>query len=635
MPKINYCWKNLLIILKKVDKLVFPNDLFNEINGIENEKAKEAALNIRKRVKNSDNMVESGLERYYYEVLDSFDKGYHEKGNDKCPMCGSAHDNLIELIEERKKTHPQKQWRTKQWNDFKNEITDTDLDFNDVKQIFNKVMAQSPTWIQQVLIRTRKKNFESFKRKLKEINEINAKISKKKAENKAFLKELNSLFENKKNKIIKMFTINDKVPTIELDDDKAKIRYENLGYSIEHFSLSEKNHLRLINSILTAKVNKKSTLILDDPYSSLDLQNRSKIAWSIAKIIKDKIFDSIDKIIILTHSPEFINDVCFQTYGKSFANNDVKLVLLDKSSNDEKVEEYELDLQAIPVENSDDGQYLDYLLKFTANEIENNEGEEYTFMYTFAEEGSLNESDTINWKKDVTSIEKNTPYVIYVNNEFELEKSYDFWVSCYNSTETQPANTDLYISKQGFTVRNLIEPEITNLNTTNVIQTLATITFDVVNPDNASVTQETTRTGGTDIKTAPVKEPNNQYTINLTGLVPNTQYTTVVTVGRVTDELDWSTINKTLNLGVDHSSLLTSDGKLFMWGANVSGQLGNGNTNDIDTPTNITDKFRKTNLIGAQIFLKGNFSSLLTSDGELFMWGWNDNGQLGNGGYNW
>ncbi len=84
--------------------------------------------------------------------------------------------------------------------------------------------------------------------------------------------------------------------------------------------------------------------------------------------------------------------------------------------------------------------------------------------------------------------------------------------------------------------------------------------------------------------------------------------------------------------GYKHTLLLTSEGRVFVWGDNSSGFLG---TNDLDThntPCDITGNFGlNEGEIITQIFSESNSSSLgaLTSNGRLFLWGRNSYGQLG------
>ena len=87
-----------------------------------------------------------------------------------------------------------------------------------------------------------------------------------------------------------------------------------------------------------------------------------------------------------------------------------------------------------------------------------------------------------------------------------------------------------------------------------------------------------------------------------------------------------------VNLGAAHSSALTSTGRVFMWGRNSSGRLGDGTTSDISVPFEITSQFELSN--GDKIIsvnLGAAHSSALTSTGRVFMWGRNSSGQLGDG----
>ena len=92
-------------------------------------------------------------------------------------------------------------------------------------------------------------------------------------------------------------------------------------------------------------------------------------------------------------------------------------------------------------------------------------------------------------------------------------------------------------------------------------------------------------------------------------------------------------LNETIvsvSLGGNHSSVLTSSGRLFIWGDNSFGQIGDGTTIDRATPVDITNGF---NLFAGEIIvsvsLGSNHSSAITSNGRVFTWGNNDSGQLG------
>jgi uncharacterized repeat protein (TIGR02543 family) len=85
-----------------------------------------------------------------------------------------------------------------------------------------------------------------------------------------------------------------------------------------------------------------------------------------------------------------------------------------------------------------------------------------------------------------------------------------------------------------------------------------------------------------------------------------------------------------LSLGYHHSSALSSDGRVFMWGENYHGQLGDGTESHKYTPTDITAQFGlETGETITQIELGINSSSAITSYGRLFLWGGNNLGGQG------
>ena len=87
-----------------------------------------------------------------------------------------------------------------------------------------------------------------------------------------------------------------------------------------------------------------------------------------------------------------------------------------------------------------------------------------------------------------------------------------------------------------------------------------------------------------------------------------------------------------VSLGRNHSSVMTSSGRDFMWGRNGSGQLGDGTTTDIEAPIEITSNFDlKPGETLVSVTLGNDHSSAMTSSGRVFMWGRNNSGQLGDG----
>jgi alpha-tubulin suppressor-like RCC1 family protein len=78
--------------------------------------------------------------------------------------------------------------------------------------------------------------------------------------------------------------------------------------------------------------------------------------------------------------------------------------------------------------------------------------------------------------------------------------------------------------------------------------------------------------------------------------------------------------------GQDHSMALCSDGTVWTWGANSNGQLGDGSTLDRALPV------RVPGLPNMQALAAGDSHSLaVDSDGTAWAWGANGQGQLGDG----
>ena len=73
-----------------------------------------------------------------------------------------------------------------------------------------------------------------------------------------------------------------------------------------------------------------------------------------------------------------------------------------------------------------------------------------------------------------------------------------------------------------------------------------------------------------------------------------------------------------------HSMALGKDGSVYTWGYNGNGQLGNGTT----ISNSIPSKIRLTNI--TKIEAGEQTSTAIDGDGNLYAWGYNGYGQLGN-----
>lgn len=80
---------------------------------------------------------------------------------------------------------------------------------------------------------------------------------------------------------------------------------------------------------------------------------------------------------------------------------------------------------------------------------------------------------------------------------------------------------------------------------------------------------------------------------------------------------------KSIVLGDTHSGAIDREGNLYTWGWNRYGQLGNGTLNEQLVPAQIQLKHVKSADFGMEC------SGAVTEDGSLYTWGWNEHGQLG------
>ncbi|MCW1925976.1 choice-of-anchor D domain-containing protein [Luteolibacter arcticus] len=85
----------------------------------------------------------------------------------------------------------------------------------------------------------------------------------------------------------------------------------------------------------------------------------------------------------------------------------------------------------------------------------------------------------------------------------------------------------------------------------------------------------------------------------------------------------------TLAISIAHTLALTSEGKVYSWGNNYTGQLGLGDTTDRTTPQLVQGALAGKTI--TSIAAAFSHSVALASDGTLYAWGSNYNGILGDG----
>ncbi len=76
--------------------------------------------------------------------------------------------------------------------------------------------------------------------------------------------------------------------------------------------------------------------------------------------------------------------------------------------------------------------------------------------------------------------------------------------------------------------------------------------------------------------------------------------------------------------GENHTAAIKTDGSLWTWGGNYDGQLGNNSTKDSLVPVKVLDNV-------TAVSCGNNYTATIKKDGSLWMWGNNNYGQLGKG----
>ena len=85
-----------------------------------------------------------------------------------------------------------------------------------------------------------------------------------------------------------------------------------------------------------------------------------------------------------------------------------------------------------------------------------------------------------------------------------------------------------------------------------------------------------------------------------------------------------------VSAGGSHSCAVTSDGGVYCWGYNGEGQLGNGGTVDSAVPVAV-DTGALAGRTATSVSAGYGHTCVVTSDGGVYCWGYNGEGQVGNG----
>ena len=128
---------------------------------------------------------------------------------------------------------------------------------------------------------------------------------------------------------------------------------------------------------------------------------------------------------------------------------------------------------------------------------------------------------------------------------------------------------------------------------------------------------------------------NESISVIPTGSIGNiTLYAKWITEFRnlTTFVVNTSIVTQDFSSGLEFSVMLSNDNQVYTWGNNKFGQLGNGTFINSNIPINITSRF---NLTGDDyikyLYTGANHTIALSNLGQIFAWGQNTLGQIGDG----
>jgi alpha-tubulin suppressor-like RCC1 family protein len=86
-----------------------------------------------------------------------------------------------------------------------------------------------------------------------------------------------------------------------------------------------------------------------------------------------------------------------------------------------------------------------------------------------------------------------------------------------------------------------------------------------------------------------------------------------------------------ISAGFQYTMALKNDGTVWTWGANWYGQLGDGTTTDRYAPVQVLDEGGAPLVDVVSISAGDGVSIVIKNDGTVWAWGANSSGQVGNG----
>lgn len=223
-----------------------------------------------------------------------------------CPVCGNSAHNLKEIIEEKRR----------QLSGTRSELTDklrkaninVDADIiNDLVTAHALLVDDEDLKSDYLICNGNSNNYDAIQQNYAEFLALEAQLQPLMTQARANYNSIRAVKSSLEHDLEKYFGIQQ--TNIEYDDDKFTITIK-FPRELKTYSTGEFNLIGFLYKIYSFIGSDKSTLVLDDPVSSLDLLNHYKIAYEIVRHSTSK------TIIVLTHSIEFINVVNSQYPGK-------------------------------------------------------------------------------------------------------------------------------------------------------------------------------------------------------------------------------------------------------------------------------------------------------------------------------
>jgi alpha-tubulin suppressor-like RCC1 family protein len=85
-----------------------------------------------------------------------------------------------------------------------------------------------------------------------------------------------------------------------------------------------------------------------------------------------------------------------------------------------------------------------------------------------------------------------------------------------------------------------------------------------------------------------------------------------------------------IQMGEYHGCAISSEGRIFTWGKNSDGQCGHGHKNNVTQPVQI-ETFEAMNVAVKQVDCGDGHTAAITDNGDLYVWGRGRSGELGRG----